>query len=524
MNSKLKTLMTLVLVVLVIFTTQVSADLATSQAAYDEVANVYSLQNHNYNGAVLKFNAVVASNDIAQVISLQQKFDVITVSASHNANYCLDYNNQLKNSADAQEQLIADKFLTLSQSFSTLNDKAMDKVNYLEHVKNNLKNQEIAKLDADLGGYTDEFKTLNTQYQDAQCNNNTVDTAAKKLQLNDLFVKVTEDMTLAQTRATDLQSIGEVDLSGYYNHYAVKFATLKHDLQFAIEANCGEKKDQLPIDNSTNTAPVFTVMNNKNVTVGATVSFTVSATDANNDSLIFTVENKPASATFNNKVFSWTPVASDVGTQTVTFKVVDGKGGEAKANVVITVSQSTPLTPLQEKQNEFNGFENDYQTYADDYYTAKKKYELAVKNKDNVNIKKYSNELTSLDKELKSLNSDLKSLKDDVDNINGGDNLYDDTKDLIKSVDTLRSKIADTLNYAVKAEETSQVNVVNAKPTTVDKPVEVQFLNGMPAQTETPRGEVVVQEGQDLPTMALLIGGIVVLMAVIVFLLAVVLI
>lgn len=87
-----------------------------------------------------------------------------------------------------------------------------------------------------------------------------------------------------------------------------------------------------------NQAPVFTAIEAKNVTEGQPLTFRVEATDADGDALIYTAPSLPGDAAFdaNSREFSWTPQTA--GDYTATFRVTDGKGGEATMNVSITVA------------------------------------------------------------------------------------------------------------------------------------------------------------------------------------------
>ncbi len=75
-----------------------------------------------------------------------------------------------------------------------------------------------------------------------------------------------------------------------------------------------------------NQAPVLNSIGNKEVTVGQTLSFTVSATDPDNDTLTYSFTPQFANATINSQsgAFSFTPAQNQVGSQRVTFSVSDG--------------------------------------------------------------------------------------------------------------------------------------------------------------------------------------------------------
>src|SRR5439155_595923 len=73
-------------------------------------------------------------------------------------------------------------------------------------------------------------------------------------------------------------------------------------------------------------APVLTAIGNKTVLENALVSFTVSATDPDADTLTYTATGLPTGASFDpaTRTFSWTPSYTQSGTYPlVTFTVTD---------------------------------------------------------------------------------------------------------------------------------------------------------------------------------------------------------
>ena len=74
-----------------------------------------------------------------------------------------------------------------------------------------------------------------------------------------------------------------------------------------------------------NHAPVFDPIGNKTVAAGSVLTFTVRATDADGDTLIYWASDLPQGAAFDHvtKTFTWTPTKSQIGTYKVTFKVRD---------------------------------------------------------------------------------------------------------------------------------------------------------------------------------------------------------
>jgi len=90
---------------------------------------------------------------------------------------------------------------------------------------------------------------------------------------------------------------------------------------------------------TTNNPPVFSAVGNKTVNEGETLTFTVSATDPENDAITYGIQNKPPGADFNpsTKTFTWTPNFNQQGTYVVTFTASDGVNTSV-LNVTITVN------------------------------------------------------------------------------------------------------------------------------------------------------------------------------------------
>jgi uncharacterized protein YkwD len=84
-----------------------------------------------------------------------------------------------------------------------------------------------------------------------------------------------------------------------------------------------------------NHAPVQSPIGNKTITAGNNLTFTVTATDQDEDPLTFTAVGLPAGATFAGGAFAWTPMA--VGASTLRFQVTDGRGGTDAEDITITV-------------------------------------------------------------------------------------------------------------------------------------------------------------------------------------------
>lgn len=93
-----------------------------------------------------------------------------------------------------------------------------------------------------------------------------------------------------------------------------------------------------------NQAPVLDPIGDRTVVLGATLAFTLTASDADMDPLLFSVTGLPTGAAFDEASgrFIWTPAAGDLGSRLMTFSVSDGQLSESET-VAITVI-AIPIT------------------------------------------------------------------------------------------------------------------------------------------------------------------------------------
>lgn len=97
----------------------------------------------------------------------------------------------------------------------------------------------------------------------------------------------------------------------------------------------------------TNQAPILSPIGNKQVALGQTLSFTLSARDPDGDTLTYSVSNLP-SVTLNSRTgaFSWTP--TQIGNYPVTFKVSDGSLEASETiTIVVTTASGQSNTPVK---------------------------------------------------------------------------------------------------------------------------------------------------------------------------------
>src|SRR5207247_1033791 len=108
---------------------------------------------------------------------------------------------------------------------------------------------------------------------------------------------------------------------------------------------------------SANEPPNLAFIGDKVALIGKLLTFTLRASDLDQDNLSFSASGLPAGATLNpgpsygTSVFNWTPGAGDSGTRTVTFKVADDGNGKPAQTLsdtetvrfVVRTSNSAPI-------------------------------------------------------------------------------------------------------------------------------------------------------------------------------------
>lgn len=134
-----------------------------------------------------------------------------------------------------------------------------------------------------------------------------------------------------------------------------------YTVRFSAQDSSGEtvSEDVVVTINNVNQAPILSSIGNKSVKAGETLSFTVTAQDADGDTLMYSIQGLPdelfKSATGE---FQWEPTSEDVDVYTVTFLVDDGQGGIDSEVIEITVTEEPVVTitlpkgPFKVNENE----------------------------------------------------------------------------------------------------------------------------------------------------------------------------
>ena len=178
-------------------------------------------------------------------------------------------------------------------------------------------------------------------------------------------------------------------------------------------------------------------------------------------------------------------------------------------------------TPADDDQTadeaEYEEYKDEFESDEDDFTYFEKKYEKAVKDDDDKDIEKYEKKLEDLDDDLKDLENDVEDMIDDLEDEDDIDeSLLDDLSELEDDIMGLRDDIDDLLNGE---DNSSQYNTLldnYIPPQTSGSSVEIQPLDF----TDFSQDGVQESGFSNLRMTLLFVAGIVILLSVILFLLA----
>jgi hypothetical protein len=116
------------------------------------------------------------------------------------------------------------------------------------------------------------------------------------------------------------------------------------NLRFQVSDGALNAYETISITVKANVAPVMAAIANPSVKTGTLLTFTVTATDGNGDTLTYSASGLPSGAWFNSSthVFSWVPSATQKGVfKNVRFTVSDGTASVFKTiNITVTAGVS----------------------------------------------------------------------------------------------------------------------------------------------------------------------------------------
>ncbi|MBI2151983.1 hypothetical protein HYU21_04615 [Candidatus Woesearchaeota archaeon] len=208
------------------------------------------------------------------------------------------------------------------------------------------------------------------------------------------------------------------------------------------------------------------------------------------------------------------------------------------ATVTVTLSGSS----ISSDEQDYNDLKDKLSRYDDDFYSFKRKYERAQDNNDLGELKRYKEKLQDLDDDLSTLQEKVDNLESDVEDRNTVDrDLLSNVRRLQDNVESLQDKISRVLDdngrdlVAQWSDQTAtgQTTVPRStasSTTATEKPVKVVYEKlelpasttaTVPAPSNTAAQEdLQLSSTQQNYALTILISGVVIVLAVIIFLLA----
>lgn len=130
-----------------------------------------------------------------------------------------------------------------------------------------------------------------------------------------------------------------IPASGQAGTYSVNFYAADQSSQTSTQLTI-----TVQATSTANAAPVLASIENKQTSVNTLLNFTISATDADGDTLSYSAQSLPTGASLSGQTFAWTPSANQIGNHTITFGVSDGTDTDS-TSVSITVIPSDVTAP-----------------------------------------------------------------------------------------------------------------------------------------------------------------------------------
>ncbi|MDO8656589.1 MAG: hypothetical protein Q7K45_05090 [Nanoarchaeota archaeon] len=280
-------------------------------------------------------------------------------------------------------------------------------------------------------------------------------------------------------------------------------------------------------------APVWAPIMDQSIVAGSQLTFTVSATDADGDVMTLRIVSPDFSEVIFTSnasgagTFTWPTNISRVGVHDFIFSAsTTGANSSTETTLEtarITVTAATPA--LSPEEQEYNRLVAQFNDLEDDYSLSKRRYERAVDDDDERDIDDYADDLENIDEDLADVEDDAEDLLNDVEdsNLSNRRELADNIEDLQEDIERVRDRIETLLNDEQETVGTTTVDSYTPVPRVEPQPERTRVVIGT---LDFPGGNVantVEEPAQNWPEtrkMVLIGAGVIVLIAVIIFLIA----
>jgi gas vesicle protein len=187
-----------------------------------------------------------------------------------------------------------------------------------------------------------------------------------------------------------------------------------------------------------------------------------------------------------------------------------------------TSENATDPDALGTEWEQYEEFDGEYEDFEDDYFYFKKKYEKAFNEDDDNDLDKYEDKLDKLDDDLKDLKDEVEDLIDVVE-----DSSLSDEEDLLDKLDTLeddlkdlREKVGKVLSGEEDEEESYTFDNYYLPSSNNDEGSTVTIEQFEFPATNNVVNEPVTDTWGEMRLTALIIAGIIILLAIVIFLVA----
>ena len=289
-----------------------------------------------------------------------------------------------------------------------------------------------------------------------------------------------------------------------------------------------------------NRPPSLLVPMDQQVEAGQEISFRLVASDPDGEPLVLVAQGLPEQAQFDSAtlLLLWATGTAEVGTHTISFEISDGELSDSE-EVTITVTappqnnqsnngsqnnNSTP--PLSSEEQELLALQDEFDVLDDDFSSYKRSYERALQRDDDEDIDEYADKLEDLDEDLQDLSTDTEELLDDIDendDLSNQNALEEEAEDLYDDIQEVRHDI-DVLLHGEEEEEEMEyeetMETSSAPPAAEQGTrVIVEPINIPPTAVPT-LPEENASQWEELRPLVWVGAGITMVVAVIIFLLA----
>lgn len=276
-------------------------------------------------------------------------------------------------------------------------------------------------------------------------------------------------------------------------------------------------------------APVWTAIADQSVVAGNTLTFSVSASNADSDVITIYIASETITGftlTDNSTgagTFTWVTNVSQVGTYDIIFGAsADGEQTLETARIMVTAAATTPS--LSPEEQEYSRLVAEFNDLEDDYSLNKRRYERAMDDDDERDIDDYAEKLEDVDDDLADLEDDTKDLLNDVEdsNLTNRRELADDVENLQDDIERVRDRIDTLLNGADEEDAGTFVNsYTSPAPRVESQPKRTRVVIGTLDFAGGNVPNTMEESTENWPETRKMIwigAGIVVLIAVIIFL------